>query len=434
MGAWWVRMVGENGVVKRLLVSIVAAAFVVPMFAKVAAPDPLFAKVRFDDWKAEKGPVPFQWTVDIEPILLSNHQRWLTRINVRIDGNELMNRKGKGALFVLFQFQDGAGDVYQDHGVLDLRKVEAGAKAQIIIYTESAFVQPGNYPLAIGIFDTNTSDHWLRRNTLKVPVFKGDPLPYAWRDLPPVEFHPQHETPDSWFLPTVTGKLNLPLETKHPLKVEVLVNLTPSELAASSQRILDRNLSTLLPTVKFLSQLEMTKGTLNVELLDMQRQKVSFRQEAVKQIDWPKMRDALTADQIGTIDVKALGDRDHSAQFFLAEVAKRVRTADVLIILSSSVRFEVGMDLEPLHAQGTPDCRVYYFRYHPPPVRYVVQQRAMVRRGPSLSSGQTTVLGPHAVDQLEATLKQLKHRLYDVQNPEEMRKALADLMAELSVL
>ena len=407
------------------------------VLADVATVDPLFNKLGFEQWKTDKGQTPFKWTVEVEPVILSNHQRWLAHVNVRIDGLELLSRRGDGLLLVLFQFQDAAGRVYQDHGSLDLRKVEVGAKSQIVIYTESAFVMPGNYPLTIGIYDTASKDHWARRDSLKVPAYKSDPLPGAWRNLPPVEFMPPEEPPDSWFQPKVEGKLHLPLETRHPLKINVLVNLTPSERATGSQRIQDRNLSVLLPTLKVLSSMEMAAGSLNVESLDLQRQKVTFRQNAAKQLDWPKMREALTADQLGTIDVKSLGDREHSVQFFIGEVGKRLRSADVLIILSTSVRFEQGMDMEPMHTEGVPDSRVYYIRYHPPPVRYyATQQPTMLsRRAPPQMAGRGgLVLGPNVIDQLEPTLKTLKHRLFDVQTPEEMRKAIADLMAELSAI
>ncbi len=124
--------------------------------------DPLFTKLNFSEWKNDKSTVPFKWNVEIDPIVLSNHQRFLTQINVRIDGEELLSRKGNGELLVLFQFQDSAGHLYQDHGVLDLRIVEVGAKSQIIIYTETAFVMPGTYPLSIGILDTTSKEHWFR--------------------------------------------------------------------------------------------------------------------------------------------------------------------------------------------------------------------------------------------------------------------------------
>ncbi len=395
--------------------------------------DPLFKKVHFDTWVGGKSQSPFKWKVSMQPLILSNHQRWLARIDVEIDGAEMEFRRGHGALLILFQMQDASGHVYQDHGSLDLTKTEAGIKSQIITYTESAFVMPGTYPLTIGVFDTNNSDHWVRSETLKVAPFKNDPLPYAWRDLPPIEFHPPEETPDSWYLPTVTGRLHLPVQTRHPLKIDILVNLTPSERATGSQRIQDRNLSVLLPTMKALAQMDLKAGSLKVESLDLTRQKLTYQQDAVKQLDWTKMRAAITSDQLGTIDVKALGDRGNSAQFFETEVSKRVRTADVLIILSSSVRFEQGMDLEPLHAEGTPDCKVYYVRYHPPPVRYVVQQQQVVgRRRVPVGGSTMTQLGPTIVDQLEPTLRNLRHRLFDVQNPEEMRKALAELLADIS--
>ena len=429
----------RKNIVVNPLLALVAATLVsaTPGLPATGVADPIFAKVHFDEWTPGKGQSPFKWTVEAQPVVLSNHQRWLARVNVQIDGVELASRKGHGTLLVLFQFQDSAGRLYQDHGALDLGKMEAGAKAQIIIYTESAFAMPGNYPLAIGLFDTSTKDHWFRRETLKVPVNKTDPLPFAWRDLPPIEFMPPEDPPDNWYLPTVEGRLHLPLDTRHPLKVDILVNLTPSEIASSSQRVQDRNLSVLLPTMKVLAQMQLPAGSLNIESVDLTRQKVSFRQEAVRQIDWTKMRAALTGDQLGTIDVKSLGDREHSAQFFINEVGKRVRSTDVLIILTSSLRFEGGVDLEPIHFEGTPDCHVFYVRYHPPPVRYVQQARQPLvrgRRAPPMGSGGIVRMSPVVIDQLEPTLKPLRHRLFDVQTPEEMRKALADLLAEISAI
>jgi hypothetical protein len=421
--------------VNRLALLIFFFSIPATAFAENGVADPLFAKVHFDTWTGGKGQAPFKWRVQIQPVILSTHQRWLARVDVEIDGVEMESRRGNGALFVLFQFQDSEGRLYQDHGSVDLSKTQAGMKSQIVVYSETAFVMPGNYPLLIGVFDSNSRDHWLRSESLRVPSFKSDPLPFAWRNLPPVEFHPPEQTPDSWYLPTIEGKLHLPVSTRHPLKVDILVNLTPSERSTGSQHIQDRNLSVLLPTMKALAQMDLKEGSLNVESLDLFRQKVTFRQEGVRQLDWQKMRDALTSDQVGTIDVKSLGDRGHSVQFFEGEVGKRARAADVLIILSSSVRFEQGIDLEPIHAEGSPDCRVYYVRYHPPPVRYVAQpqQPMMARRAP-LARGPMMQLGPAAIDQLEPTLKPLRHRLYDVQSPEEMRKAVADLLAEISAM
>jgi hypothetical protein len=422
----------------RLVLSIfVALSIAAPAFSEEGVSDPLFAKVHFDQWVGGKGQSPFKWTVQAQPVALSPHQRLLAHVDVDIDGAEMESRRGRGALFVLFQFQDSAGRFYQDHGIIDLTKVQAGAKSQVIVYTESAFVMPGNYPVSIGIFDTNTSEHWLRRDTLHVPNGKSDPLPFASRDLPEIEFMPPQEPPDSWYLPTVEGRLHLPLDTRHPLKVEILVNLTPSERATGSQRTQDRNLSVLLPTLKALAQMDLKSGALGVESVDLTRQKISFRQDSVRHLDWQKMRVALTGDQPGTIDVKSLADREHSAQFFVSEVRKRIRAADALIILSSSIRFEQGIDLEPIHAEGTPDCRVFYVRYHPPPAHYLAQPNQPLfvnRRSPMANRGAVMQVAPPIIDQLEPTLKPLAHRLFDVQSPEEMRKALADMLAELSVL
>ncbi len=424
----------ENTIVKRLALLIFFFSIPAAALAENGVADPLFAKVHFDTWTGGKAQSPFKWRVQIQPVILSTHQRWLARVDVEIDGAEMESRRGSGALFVLFQFQDSEGHVYQDHGSVDLSKTQAGVKSQIIVYSETAFVMPGNYPLLIGVFDTNSREHWLRSESLHVPAFKKRPIAICMaRDLPPVEFHPPEQTPDSWYLPTIEGRLHLPVATRHPLKVDILVNLTPSERSTGSQHIQDRNLSVLLPTMKALAQMELKEGSLNVESLDLFRQKVTFRQEAVRQLDWQKMRDALTSDQVGTIDVKSLGDREHSVQFFEGEVGKRARSADVLIILSSSVRFEQGIDLGPIHAEGSPDCRVYYVRYHPPPVRYVAQQQPMMTRRPALARGPMMQLGPAAVDQLEPTHEAPSPPPLRCPKPwREMRKAVADLLAEIS--
>jgi hypothetical protein len=432
----------ENNKVTRILFPLLLS-LASPALAGLSDPDPLFAKVRFEEWTAGKGQPPFKWNVHAEPVTLSSHLRWVSKIVVEIDGAEMESRRGKGALFVMFQLEDSAGHTYQDHGVLDLAKVQPGVKGQIINYTESVFVLPGSYSMSIGVFDTNTRDHWLKRETLKIPNDKNDPLPWAWRYLPPIEIVPHDESPDSWYLPTVTSRLNLPVATRHPLKIEILVNLTPSERVTDSQRILDRNLGVLLPTMKALSQMDLKSATLSIETVDLTRQKVTFRQESVKPLEgsplnWLKMRDALNTNQTGTIDVKSLGDRERSAQFFIAEVAKRVKTTDVLIILSGSVRFEQGVNLEPIHYEGTPDCQVFFLRYHPPALHTIVQPQQspllISRRAPVARRGPVNVIIPPIVDQLEPTLKPLRHQLFDTGTPEEMRKAIADLLAGISLI
>ena len=84
--------------------------------------------------------------------------------------------------------------------------------------------------------------------------------------------------PGSWYLP-FSGRLRLAVATPHPIEVDLVVNLTPSERLSGSTGALDRNLSFLLPIFKVLSQVEWRNAAFNIALLDLARRRVAFHQE-----------------------------------------------------------------------------------------------------------------------------------------------------------
>jgi hypothetical protein len=405
--------------------------------AQQGSADPEFAKVPFDQWLAGAGQAQIKWTVRMLPAALSSFQRLLAGIEVTVDGAELARRRGEGELLIFVQLNDETGAAWQDHGSIDLEKVEEGLKASNVVYTETAFVLPGDYLVSIAIFDTATGEYSVRKDKLHVAPLKNDPLPQSWRDLPRVEFRPPVEPPDSWFLPAVTGRLHLPLAAKRPIHIDVLLNLTPSEQMSGSVPTRDRNLSALLPALKTIAQIDTTHVSIDVALLDLSRRRVIFHQEQARELDWEAMKSALEEADPGTIDVKSLADRRHNAGFFVTEVARRIdpvqRTAArVVIVLSSPVAFESGEDLRPIQIKAAPDCRIFYFRFHTGRPRFVY--------APPTSSGRhrrpdATIAmggGPEPPDQLAGTLKPLAPRLFDVERPEDFRKALASMLADIA--
>jgi hypothetical protein len=421
------------------LVVLLGVSTVSRILAQPGSADPEFAKVPFEQWLTGAGQAQIKWTAHVLPPTLSNFQRLLAGIEVRVDGAELARRRGEGQLLIFVQINDESGAAWQDHGSVDLEKIEEGLKASDVLYTESAFVLPGDYRVSIAIFDTATREHSVRKDKLHVPPLKNDPLPQAWRDLPRVEFRPPVEPPDSWFLPTVTGRLHLPLDAKEPLRIDVVVNLTPSERASGSLRARDRNLGALLPNLKTISQIDSVNTSLHVALLDLWRRRVIFHQEQAKELDWPAMSDSLEESDPGTIDVKSLANRQHKARFFVTEVSRRIDPsrstppARVVIVLSSPVAFESGEDLRPIQLTPAPDCRVFYFRFHAthPRLVYAPQGPGNRRRRPDAPIAMEG-RRPEEPDQLASTLKPLGPRVYDVYQPEQFRKALAAMLAEIA--
>ena len=417
-----------------------------PGFTQRGSLDPAFTKVPFDQWLQGGDEGQIRWTAHVLHPQLSAHQRLMARVEVQMDGAELARRRGKGQLVIFVRLTDAEGRPYQDHGIIDLEKIEEGIRNQNVTYVESAFVLPGDYRVAVAIFDTATGEHSAKQEKLHVPAPKNDPLPDAWRDLPPVELIPRAEPPDGWYLPTLAGRLHLPAETRRPVQIAVMVNLTPSERLVHAQQVPESNLGTLLPALKVISQMTVRDGSLSIALLDLARRRVTFQQENIHNLDWPALKGSLKEADAGTIDVKSLEDRHHKVEFFEAEASRRIGPAPkekspgavvparVLIVLSNPVEFESGEDLQPIRLARESDCRVFYIRYHPHIVPPAVPLPALARGRRQRPGLPPPALRETQIDQLAPTLKRLGPQLFDVETPEQFRRALATTLAGISSL
>jgi hypothetical protein len=423
-----------------LLLGLAAAAG----YARAADSD--LDKSHFDEWLAPGAKQTLlKWTSRTLATELSVHQRLVARLQVQLDGAEAAKRRGEGQLVFFFRLTDAQGHVYQDHSEYDLEKVEVGIKASDLLCTDTAFVLPGDYQVAYAILDTATGEHAVRRDKLHVAALRIDPLPQAWRDLPQVEFIPAKERPENWFLAEILGKLNLPVALRRPLRVDVLMNLTPAERLMGAYGMQDRNLSVLFPALKTISAVSAEKMTLNVQLLDLSRRRVAFHQEDVKTLDWERIKNSLTEPTSGSIDVGSLAKRSRNAAFFAGQVRKSFRPGEAcaVIVLSAAMDFDTPQDLEGVDLTPSPDCKVFYIRYQVaiPGARADNPMLRGRRRGSVFSPARGGVgmqpielPAPQVFDQLEPVLKPLDPRLFDVTTPEDFRRALASVLTGLAGL
>jgi hypothetical protein len=374
-----------------------------------------------------------RWTARVLDPQLSPHQRLAARVFVQLDGRELARRRGKGQLLVLVQVNDEKGLAWQNHQEMDLEPVEEGIKANDAIFSQSFFVLPGDYRVAIAIYDTATREHSIAKRKLHVAGLRNDPLAGAWSDLPPVEFIPVEKPPDSWYLPSIDTRLRLMAETREPSHIDLVVNLTPSERFTGSSRVQNRNMGALLPAMKVLSHIEWRNAKFGLALLDLARRRVTWNQEGPQTLDWEKARASLEEVQPGLIDVKSLENRTQSAQFFVGEVDRRLRARkkqEIMIVLSSPVEFEPGQDMRPIELDSSLGARVYYIRYQPFPPIYI--GRANPRSRMTMPDGSRPPQGQYVIDQLAPLLKPLEPRLFEVSTPEQFRKVLALILAEIA--
>jgi hypothetical protein len=357
----------------------------------------------------------------------------MARVEIRLEGRDLEARRGDGELVFFVQITDRDGTRYQDHGAIELRKLDENIKAASLEYSQRAFFLPGDYRLAVAILDTGTGEHSTRQTQFRVAPPQHDLLPDAWRDLPPVEFIGNEDSPDSWYLPEINGRLQWAASVHSPARLNVILNVAPSVPAPGSRRTQSGDLAALLPALKAISQTGSSSLSEHVELLDLARRRAVFHQDEVHDLDWPRLKASLAEANTASIDVHSLSERNHDAQFFVSQVRSLLRASEkpcVLVVLTKPVAFESGEDLEPVSLEALPACSVVYIRYRAPvqPVSPFGQQMGGRGRGTRMGGPMTRNRPPQdVVDQLEATLKPLNPKVFDVETPEQMTRAIAEI-------
>jgi len=271
---------------------------------------------------------------------------------------------------------------------------------------------------------------------LKIEPPKNDPLPGVWLGLPMVEFLAPHmEGPDAMFRPDIKSRLHLPLATQHPVELEVLADVTASDLFQGSTWFYNHYLAVALPLLKALSQVNVQQGSINVAMLDLRKRTVMFEEDNVKELDWARAKAVLApANGPATIDIKALAQKRESPAFLQDELLRRLsitpaaqksdelRTGDdakahgeplhVFVIIGSPMDFYSFRDLPHLPPGSEEKCVVYYLQFE-----WV---------NPAYADG--------AIGNVRKMLKPLTVHVFRVRSAESVRRALAKMLEEVSAM
>jgi hypothetical protein len=399
-------------------------------FGQRGSLDRAFEKVPFEKWLSEDSHANFHWTMNVPHPVLSFHQRLISQVEMKLDGKDLETRRGHGQLVFFVQITNSAGALFQDHGSLELDKIDENIKNVTVDYTQPLFVLPGNYHLAVAILDTATGEHSAAQGQFRVSTPTQGWLIDAWKGLPPVEYIGKEESPESWFLPAIRGRLLWATSVTSPAQVDVILNVVPA--TPGLRQTPSGGMAAMLPTLKVLSETGSPAISETVELIDLSRRRAVFEQDAVTELDWPRLKASLGDASTASIDIHSLSERHEDAQFFVSQVRKTIRASAgkpcVVVVLSKPVAFESGEDLEPISLEALPTCRVIYIRFH-------ARLQSAVSPGPQMGGrGRGRRMDPmmnraprDAVDQLEATLKPLNPKVFDVESPEELIKAFAEI-------
>lgn len=391
--------------------------------------DEAFGQLPFNEWRAAGKHSGIPWEVETEPARLSNHQRMEAVVRISISTRYLARRSENTELLALVEVEDERGVRWQTHEFVRTTSWE-----------QHAFFLPGDYVWSAALWDASSHEYSFVRRKVHVRNLKTDPLAGSWSDLPEVEFfRAPSESPDSWFLPEVTTRMRLRIATGHKAHVTILLNTSPTGRWAGSIAELRRNMTALIPALKVISQIQIEGGSMDVSLLDLTHGRVSFAQKDVRELDWNGMREIFAAANPGIVDASVFATESRIHSFFHDALGRAMGSAsdgipNPVIVLSGPAFFEDRYPVSFADLPKDPDHRVYYIRYRPiPPESFSPSRRTRTGR-PILPPQRPMFYFAIPVDDLERPLETINARIYDAISPEQFRRILGAVMAQISRL
>jgi hypothetical protein len=405
--------------------TVVLLTFCITIAAVAAAPirvvqrddDPLDLKsIPISDWLNAGEHAEIPWNFRVSDPYLRVDQRIEVSYMAGIRGKDL-NRSGKAhELFFVSRISSPDGEWLEEPSVSRPVDQDLSTNNQTQYFMRVS-LQPGEYLLWVVLYDRQTGKHNLAKRRVRVSEFRGDPLPVLYRETPLVEF-PEAEEPDQG-LGYVKGHLYLPVHNKRPLQVNLISTLSPPEQWTGRARVLRTQNDVTVGAVAALSQMELAEGTLSIAGLDLVRREVLYDQTGVRGVDWPTFTGALKKAQTPAVSAKALQDSKNNSAFFREFLSQRIigpaggdasdeNPMRIVIVVTSSQLFEHGSDLTPLQIEGDCRCRVYHLRFR---------------------------LNTNDVfDEIEKIIKPLHPRTFNLTSPQDVRKAIAEIVNDLEKL
>jgi hypothetical protein len=156
------------------------------------------------------------------------------------------------------------------------------------------------------------------------------------------------------------------LSDQPPLNVKVLVNFAPQNALSSSLQPVDT--SALVSILRSIAR-DPRIGKFSIVAFNMQEQKVVYRQEGAERLDFPALGQALTSLNLGTVDLKRLGEKHGDTEFLANLVKSEVVPAgqehpDAVIFAGPKALLESNVSDETLKGAGSVDFPVFYMNYN----------------------------------------------------------------------
>jgi hypothetical protein len=150
-----------------------------------------------------------------------------------------------------------------------------------------------------------------------------------------------------------------------PLNVKVLVNFAPQESSAAALQPVDT--SALVSILRSISR-DPRIGKFSIVAFNMQEERVVYRQEGADRIDFPALGEAIGSLNLGTVDLKRLGEKHGDTDFLAGLVRREVGSSgsrpDALIFAGPKVMLDSNVPPDTLKEAGDVNFPVFYMNYN----------------------------------------------------------------------
>ncbi len=151
---------------------------------------------------------------------------------------------------------------------------------------------------------------------------------------------------------------------QEPLKVKVMVNFAPQKTYSATLQPLDTN--ALVSILRSISR-EPRIGKVSVVAFNVQQQRVVYRQQEAGQIDFPALGEALRTLNLGTVDLKLLGQKRGETDFLADLITEEMGSGqhpDAVIFAGPKVMLDEAVAPETLRKLGDVSYPVFYMNYN----------------------------------------------------------------------
>jgi hypothetical protein len=149
-----------------------------------------------------------------------------------------------------------------------------------------------------------------------------------------------------------------------PLNVKVMVNFAPQNAQSATLQPLDTN--ALISIQRSIAR-EPRIAKFSIVAFNMQEQRVIYRQDAADQINFPALGDAMRSLNLGTVDLKRLGQKHGETDFLRSLITDELSAKerpDAVIFAGPKVMLSENVGQDTLKQVGEPEFPVFYMNYN----------------------------------------------------------------------